>query len=133
MEKILVLCLRVLGVSSLFALPFVAAPSSWMNAIHQWLGLGTLPDKPIVEYLTRSLSAFYAMQGGLLLVLSLNPSRYKPVLIYVGLATALFGLALLVIDWTAGLPLMWTVWEGPFVFVFGMVILLLSRRLPNPS
>jgi hypothetical protein len=53
---------------------FVAAPYSWMNAIHQWLGLGVLPDAPVAGYLARSTSAFYAMLGGLLWVLLFDHS-----------------------------------------------------------
>ena len=38
----LVIILRVMGAVSLLALIFVFVPSSWMNAIHQTLGLGEL-------------------------------------------------------------------------------------------
>ena len=64
-EVILKGFLRVLGTSSLTAVLFVFAPHSWMDGIHQWLGLGKLPESPVVGYLARSTSAFYAMLGGL--------------------------------------------------------------------
>ena len=46
-ERWLKLILRIFGTSALAALVFVAAPYSWMDGIHQWLGLGKLPSEPI--------------------------------------------------------------------------------------
>ena len=123
------LLLRVIGSSSLLALIFVAAPESWMVTIHAELGLGTLPDAPIVGYLARSTSAFYAVEGGLFWVISFDVVRHRPVLRYLGAATALFGLVLLAVDGLEGLPLSWTLWEGPFVCVFGLAVLWLSGRI----
>jgi hypothetical protein len=34
-----------------------------MGAARRWLGLGEMPTGPVVEYLGRSLSAFYAVTG----------------------------------------------------------------------
>ena len=123
------LLLRVIGSSSLLALIFVAAPESWMVAIHAELALGPLPDAPIVGYLARSTSAFYAIEGGLFWVLSFDPVRHRPVLRYLGATTALFGLVLLTVDWLEGLPLSWTLWEGPFVGLFGLAVLWLSGHI----
>ena len=60
-SRALVWLLRIIGVSSLFAMIFVAAPHSWMRDIHQLAGLGVMPDTPVVWYLARSTSAFYAI------------------------------------------------------------------------
>ena len=68
-ERILVSVLRITGCVSLLAAIFVFVPYSWMNAIHQQLGMGELPSNPVVGYLARSTSAFYALLGGLLLVM----------------------------------------------------------------
>ena len=108
---------------------FVCVPHAWMDGIHQWLGLGKLPDTPIVGYLARSTSAFYALLGGLLWVLSFGPRQHSVVLRYLGVAITLFGVTLFVIDWQAGLPLWWRFWEGPIVCAFGIVILYLSSRM----
>jgi len=131
-ERLLRLFLRILGASSLLAMIFVAVPYEWMNQIHAWLGLGQLPSHPVVGSLARSTSAFYAMLGGLLWVLSFNPSRYRPVLLYLGLAIVTFGLILFLVDLAEGLPLLWRLWEGPADALFGVVILWLSLRLPAP-
>ena len=128
-ERFLRTFLRVLGTSALTASFFVCVPNAWMDAIHQQLGLGTLPNVPIVSYLTRSTSAFYALLGGLLWTLSFDLRRHRVVLRYLGVAIVAFGLVLFVVDWQAGLPLWWRLWEGPIDCAFGMVILRLSSRI----
>ena len=128
-EQALVFILRMIGSASLLATIFVFVPYSWMNAIHQMLGMGELPSDPIVGYLARSTSAFYALLGGLLLVLSLDVRRYEIVLTYLGIAFSLFGLALLFVDWIEGLPFFWKIWEGPFVFLLGVAMVYLNHRI----
>ena len=69
-ERALKLILRVMGSSSLLALIFIGVPHSWLESIHAALGMGQLPDQPVVGYLARSTSAFYAMAGGLFWVVT---------------------------------------------------------------
>jgi len=126
---VLKLILRVIGTTSLAALIFVAAPRSWMREIHAWAGLGTMPDTPIVWYLARSTSFFYALVGGLFWVVSFDLPRYRPVVVYLSTAVILLGVALLVMDWWEGLPREWALWEGPFTIATGLVMLVLSRRI----
>ena len=121
--------LRALGTVSLLAVGAVVMPTSWMDAVHKALGMGPLPAEPIVGYLARSTSAFYAMFGGLLWVLSLDLRRYRPALCYVGAATAVFGLALFGVDMLEGMPPAWRLSEGPFVAALGIVILCGSYRI----
>ena len=127
--RFLRLFLRVIGTAALLALVAVVMPYSWMNAIHQWLGMGQLPAEPIVGYLARSTSAFYALLGGLFWVASFDLHRHRMVLCYLGIVIVIFGVALLVVDLLEGMPLWWTIGEGPFNIVFGVVILALARRL----
>jgi hypothetical protein len=127
-ERILISALRITGGVSLLAAIFVFVPYSWMNAIHQILGMGELPSNPIVGYLARSTSAFYALLGGLLLVVSRDVRRHRSVLTYLGLAVASFGLVLLFVDSVEGLPLFWRICEGPFVFLLGVAMFYLNRR-----
>ena len=127
-ERIFQLALRVLGTSCLSATLFVFVPFEWMNSIHQQLGLGNLPDTPIVGYLARSTSAFYAMLGGLLWMLSFDVRRHRAVLRYLGLAIIVFGMALFGVGWQVGLPIWWRLWEGQIDCAFGIVILWLASR-----
>ncbi|MHC4557482.1 MAG: hypothetical protein ACYTFW_07700 [Planctomycetota bacterium] len=127
-DRFFKLFLRILGTAALLAVVAVVMPYSWMNAIHQWLGMGQLPPEPIVGYLARSTSAFYALLGGLLWVVSWDLHRHKLVLCYLGAGIILFGMILFAVDLLEGLPLYWSLFEGPINTVFGVVILALSYR-----
>ena len=115
--------LRVGGCAMLLATLAIGLPTRWMASIHQWLGLGTFPASPIVEYLTRSISALYAIHGGLLLLVSSDIRRFAPVVRYLGVTTSLFGISLLAIDVYAGLPVSWVLFEGPPIILMGGLIL----------
>ena len=130
-ERFLKSLLRIIGTAALTAVVAVVMPYSCMNAVHQWLGLGWLPGEPIVGYLARSTSAFYAMLGGLMWVISSDMHRHRLILSYLGAAIVFFGIALLVIDIVERLPLHWILLEGPLNTVFGVYIFVVSRRLKD--
>ncbi len=117
----------------LFALGAVVMPYEWMNVIHQRLGLDALPHVPIVGYLTRSISALYALHGALLLFIATDLRRYLLVVRFLAVAGAVFGGLLLGIDYAVDLPVPWTIMEGPFVIVFNAIIFLLAGRQQFPS
>jgi len=129
-ERFFKLFLRIIGTAALLAIGAVIMPYSWMNVIHQWHGLGELPKEPIVGYLTRSTSAFYAFFGGLLWCVSFHLNRYRPVIHFLGAATIVFGATLSIVDLREGMPLYWTFTEGPINIVFGIIIFTLSRKKP---
>jgi hypothetical protein len=132
-SRALTLLLRVMGGSSLLALIFVAAPESWMATIHEEMDMGAFPTAPVVGYLARSTSAFYAIAGGLFLLVSTDLGRYRAVLLYIGWTMTVFGGVLLVVDILEGMPSSWTLWEGPFVVLFGGATLWLTRQLDHPE
>ena len=125
------LVLRIVGTSTLLALIFVGAPEAWMVAIHTRLEMGALPDAPVVGYLARSTSAFYAMWGGLLWVISFDLDRHRVVIRYLAWTLGLFGIVLLGVDWTEGMPWSWTLSEGPLVVATGGVVWWLENQLPD--
>ena len=132
-ERNLQLFIRIIGTSALLALPCVALPYALMDAVHQWLGMGRLPAEPVVGYLARSTSAFYAMLGGLLWLVSFDLRRNHLVLCYLGGVFISFGMILFVVDLVEGLPLFWRLGEGPLDAGFGIVILWLSYRIGQDS
>ena len=123
----LILLLRLIGTTSALATFAVILPYDWMNRIHAWAGMGDLPSDPIVGYLARSLSAFYAFYGALLWYLSFYPVTHRAILRFVGFATTAFGVILLVVDWTEGMPFYWALFEGPIAIVYGFLLLYLTR------
>jgi hypothetical protein len=114
-EQALAVILRVLGMIVLFALFPIFMPTRWMEATNHWLGLGELPDTAIVGYLTRSLSAMYAIHGALLVYLSFNVRRYAPAIQFFAAAGVAFGFVVLGIDLAVKMPWWWIIGEGPFV------------------
>jgi len=132
-DKVLVILFRyLLGVGSLFALVAVVMPFSWMAATHRWLGLGSMPTGPIVEYLARSLSAFYALVGALCLVMASDLDRYRPLVRFFGVCLALLGIVFTGVDLAAGMPWWWTAFEGPGAVPIGALVYYLARPNQKP-
>jgi len=127
-ERRLVLVLRITAVITGLAIVPVFFPREWMAVIHERLGLGKFPDGPIVEYLARSTSAFYAMHGGLMWLVSLDVRRFALVLTYLIWAGIVFGVGIVVVDCLAGMPLRWTVQEGTSVLVLSGALLFLKAK-----
>ncbi|MDX2199905.1 MAG: hypothetical protein SF069_13155 [Phycisphaerae bacterium] len=130
--RLLTILLRLIGGVMLLATLAVAMPTKWMAWTHTQIGLGDLPRGPIVEYLTRSLSALYAVHGAVLLMLAMDVRRYRAVIAGVGGLHAAFGLTTVWIDWVAGMPMWWTANEGGPVAVVGGVIFWLARQIGEP-
>ena len=128
-EKALVVVLRFGGVLLLTAVIPAVMPFAWMDQIHRQLGMGELPEMPITGYLTRSLSAFYALHGVVVLFVSLDVRRYLPVVMCLAAVCVVFGAGMLVLDVWVGMPLPWVLGEGPSVIVFGGVLLWLAGRV----
>lgn len=74
----------------------------------------------------------YALHGALLVFLASDVRRYLPVVRFLAVAVAVFGAAMLGIDWAVRMPLRWTVGEGPSVVAFDAVILWLTGRRRFP-
>jgi hypothetical protein len=128
-ERRLAWLLRVAAGLLLLAGPFAFLPHAWMSGVHQWLGLGGLPELPIIGYLTRSVSALYAFYGLITLWISADVRRYGPLIDLLGLGNILFGGFMLILDRVVTMPRFWILIEGPFIIAFGCALLLLRRRM----
>ena len=128
-EKTLVLLLRLDGIIMLAALLPSMMPLAWMKEVHRCLGMGELPDGPIIGYLTRSLSLMYAMHGAVLFFVSFDVRRFLPVVKFVAVLTILFGLWMTALDVVVGMPLFWIASEGPVLFVLYGVVLWLTGHV----
>lgn len=104
-----------------------------MDTIHRAIGMGTLPDRPIVEYLARSTSAFYALLGALFWMLSFDLVRYHLLVRRLGMAIIALGILLLWVDIMAGMPWFWQAIEGPANVVLGSIILWAARHSGRAS
>ena len=107
----------------------IAATHTAENVIHGYLGLGELPDAPIVGYLARSLSAFYAFVSAITLFVSFDIRRYCSFVKLWAILVILIGFVLLGIDIEAGMPMSWTLCEGAPTIATGLIVLWLQRKI----
>ena len=128
-ETLLKLLLRVAGALCLLAIAAVVMPLEWMAVGHEWLGLGALPEGPIVEYLARSLSALYAILGGLMLLVAGDVRRYAAAITYLAATHLVLAAVILVTDISAGMPWCAAVCEVTGGAGFGLAVLLLQARI----
>jgi len=126
-EKALVVLLRLAGVLLLTAVIPAMMPFDWMKYIHRQLGMGELPEGPIIGYLTRSLPAMYALHGAVVLFVSLDIRRYLPVVKCLAMLGIIFGMGMVVLDVRVGMPMFWVLCEGPFIIVLGVMLWLAGR------
>ena len=120
--------LRAFSVLPMTAVFAAMLPVGAMDAVHRYIGLGSLPRGPIVEYLARSTSLFYALHGALLWYLASDLRRYRDFFWFYLWLSLLFAVGLFLTDLTAGLPWHWTLAEGPAVAIFVGLIMWLFRR-----
>ena len=97
----------------------VFLPVEWMASSHESLGMGEFPRRPVVDYLARSVAALYGF--------SADPARYRTIVRYLVFMNVGLGVMLIAIDLHAGLPMWWTLAEGPSVIVVGLLLAVLNR------
>ena len=127
-DRSLSLFLRIVGTVAGSAALCAVMPLCAMDAVHRALGMGPLPAGPVVEYLARSTSAFYALLGVLLWAISLDLPRYRPLVRGAGVALVALGALLLWTDVKAGLAWFWQAAEGPLDALFGVALLWAGRE-----
>jgi hypothetical protein len=132
-ETVLLILLRFGGLITLAAVFFVFVPFEWMQRIAVGLTLAEPAETPLAHYLTRSLSAMYAVHGALVFYLSFDVARYAAVARFAGAVGVVMGALLLGIDLHAGMPAFWTAGEGPFVILFGGAIYVVADRVCRGS
>jgi len=127
-EKMISWILRLLGFLGMFAVLAVIMPFGWMLSIHEFLGLGKMPEAPVVEYLARSLSAFYAMVSVIFWYVSFRVREHWKLVRVLAYLFVAFGVVSWWVDVKAGMPLLWTLQEAPPMIAVGLVILYLQGR-----
>jgi len=128
--RLLVFLLRLGGAVTVVAFFAMFLPVDWMVRTHAWLGLGEFPRSPIVDYLTRSVAALYGFHGCLLLIIATDPLRYRALVWYAAAMNILFGIIIIAIDLHAGMPMFWTVAEGPPIMALGVALAVLNSKQP---
>ena len=127
-QRILGWLLRGLGILTLSAVVPMLMPTDWMASINDSVGLGPLDRSPLTEYLTRSLSAIYAVIGALTLYVARDVERYLGFVGFAGKLTVLLGFVFIVLDFWAGLPASWSWSEGPATVVLGFGMIWITKQ-----
>ena len=128
-DRLLLFLLRADAAVVLCAAPCALLPFAWMDAVHRdWLGLGPLHDSPVTRSMARSLSLVYAMHGAVVLAVTLDWKRYRPLVPVLAWLHVGLGCGLLAVDLDAGVPWWWAAGEGPSLVLYGTALLVLYRR-----
>ena len=132
-EGIQKVVLRLAGAIEILAFIAVVLPRSWMEISHEWLGLGQMPDGPVLMFLIRQASYTYGMHGISLWVLALDVKRFRPLIILNGIAYLLAAPVFWAIDYTTGMPLWWMIGDFVGCGVLGAALLwcALSPSIPG--
>ena len=104
-------------------------PRSWLNAGHQFLGLGEFPTAPIAEYLARSVSGLCAFYGGLLLLLARDVRRFVSIIRYQAVAMMTLSAIGIFAGVRAGVPALLVIADALGCWAFLIPILILAARL----
>ena len=132
-ERWLKIVLWLFGAPCLLAFFAVVMPSDWMSATHQWLGMGELPHKPIVEYLARTTSGLFGLYGCLLLLFAGDVHRYaRPITLQAIIVIGLSGVGA-VLGLRAGMPLWWMVGDITSCWLCCGAILWLQAKIRATS
>lgn len=127
--RLLLQCSLAMGACILLLAAVCAVfPGEWYMFIHRLVGLGEFPVQPVVWYLARSASALYAFHGVLVAAIAWKPEKAPWLVVALGFGNMAFGLSMIAIDISAGMPWWWTLAEGPGIASFGFVLLLLEHQ-----
>lgn len=126
-QRLLAWLLRLAGAVEILAFLAVVMPRPFMETSHAWLGLGKMPEGPILMFMIRQASYSYGMHGVSLWVLATDVDRFRPLVILNGVAFLLAAPVFFFIDYTSGMPLWWTLGDTASCAFFGGSLLALSR------
>lgn len=126
-QRALVWLLRLSGTVEILAFISVVMPRSWMEISHEWLGMGTMPDGALLMFMIRQASYAYGMHGVSLWILASNVVRFRPLIVFNGVAFLLAAPVFFLIDYLTDMPLWWTIFDALACGFIGVALLLLTR------
>ena len=127
-DRLLSGILRLAGTVELLAFFSVVMPRSWMVASHSWLGMGAMPDGPLIMFMIRQASYAYGMHGVSLWLLASDVKRYRTLILFNGISFLIAAVVFALIDYSAGMPGWWTIADGIGCAGFGAAVLWLCYQ-----
>jgi hypothetical protein len=132
-EKLLRLLLIGFGICCCIAVVPFLMPTSWMAACHEWLGLGSFPKSPIVEYLARMISGLCTLLGLLALVLATNVRHYAALIRLLAISLAALEIINLLYGFSSGMPVWWIWSDAIGAGGFAIAVLYLQQKINSSS
>ena len=132
-EKLLKLLLIGFGICCCIAVVPFLMPTSWMAACHEWLGLGSFPEAPIVDYLARSTSGLCAFLGVLALVLATNVRGYSAIIRLLAISLAALEIINLLYGFSSAMPAWWIWSDAIGAGGFAVAVLYLQQKIKSGS
>ena len=127
-ERLLVWLLRLAGAVEILAFIAVVMPRSWMEIAHAWIGLGEMPQGPLLMFMIRQASYTYGVHGLSLWLIATDVDRFRPFIVFNAIAFLVAAPVFFLIDFTSGMPWWWAVSDPASCAVFGAALFFLSRR-----
>jgi hypothetical protein len=128
--------LRLLAIIQMLTFAVVLMPLEWIASWHAWLGVGVMPDDPVLRYVIRGAALAQAAIGVLLWVIATDVVRFRPLVVATATIYLIGAPAYYWIDATAGMPHFWCIFDCAFCFFTGgvlMTLCLLSARNKSPQ
>jgi len=119
--------LRLGGSFEILAFVAVVMPRAWMETSHTWLGLGEMPDGPIIMFMIRQASYAYGMHGVSLWIIASDVNRFRLIVRFNGISFLLAAPVFFLIDYHSGMPWYWTISDSLACAFFGAALLWLNR------
>ena len=126
-ERLLVWLLRLAGAVEIIAFIAVVMPRSWMEITNAWLGLPEMPEGPLLMFMIRQASFTYGVHGLSLWLIATDVKRFRPFVVFNGIAFLVAAPVFFLIDLTTGMPWWWAVGDPVSCGLFGGALLILSR------
>jgi hypothetical protein len=129
------LFLRIIAVVQMLTFAVVLLPVAWLASWHAWLGLGAMPDDPVLRYVIRGAAFAQGGVGVLVWVVATDVVRYRPLVITTAALSLCAAPAYYFIDATAGMPRWWCLFDFAYCVLAGggLTLCLCSSRAPTAT
>ena len=131
--KCLKICLWITAVLCLTATVCMLLPIPTLESLLKNFGIGPLPDTPISIYITRLLSATYAVVGVFLIILALDPMKYGVMVPFSGVSALFLGLVCGTVGVISVMPKLWFLGDALSGIILGLLILISWQKVKKGS
>ncbi|HEV8431403.1 MAG TPA: hypothetical protein VGQ41_26115 [Pyrinomonadaceae bacterium] len=131
-QRLQVWLLRLAGTIEILAFMAVVMPRSWMEISNAWLGLGEMPSGPLLMFMIRQASYTYGVHGLSLWLIASDVERFRPFVVFNGIAFLVAAPVFFLIDIASGMPSWWAASDPGSCGLLGGALLWLSRRPREP-